>query len=255
MKYIILLIFIAFTCCHSRNTNVFINNWFIHNNTNSYFFDDKTFGLKLYNNPCTIIKNNNGFRKFIADNIKCTGKWCLDGQWKCGKRGNKNCYHVEHIIDLKGPEFKNYPEIKRIAANHVMTWGLWNSALGGLANYNYTYSSHEKGTVYGIKIVEMVRQQINECLAHHKRDNIGDYENICSSQTECICDDIDEDCGCDCSAYKQNDNMDNNNYNITNFIFGAIISLIVLSIIISIILYGKMGKVEGKIESIKTIYL
>jgi hypothetical protein len=130
-----------------------------------------------------------------------------------------NCYHVEHIIDRRGPEFADDPKIKDIAGNLVMTWGRWNSALGNLAWRNYTASSKEKAMVYGQEIMNLVRETIKKCQINkqneiiHTSNNISLSEiteqtineiDICTDIYSCDCDDTDVDCGCDCSAYESN---------------------------------------------------
>ena len=149
------------------------------------------------------------FRNFVNKKIQCTGIHCIDNQFKCRQGGNKDCYHVEHIIDEnQGDLITCKNGCKNIAANLVMAWGRWNSALGGLGHVNYKESLSEKIRVYGKRRVENVIEQILLCDRFNnelKRDKIelqvvntnSTYDKDCDSVEDCDCN-TDADCGCDC---------------------------------------------------------
>ena len=109
---------------------------------------------------------------------------------------------------MKGCEFADTPNAKNIAANLVMAWGRWNGAIGSLANKDYDSSSFEKSKIYTLEKMNEVRKKIEECHKLSKRsiDNFNEtyYDNECSDEYNCECDDIDSNCGCDCSAYDFN---------------------------------------------------
>jgi hypothetical protein len=75
-----------------------------------------------------------------------------------------------------------------------MSWGRWNSALGGLAGHYYQDSLCEKEFVYGKDMVDKVRKTIQKCM---KDNGTTDYDPECDKDTNCDCT-SDTDCGCDC---------------------------------------------------------
>lgn len=142
------------------NSKYYIENYNKNHNTNYEFYDNRTFGLDLYKDPCIKITDNRKFKNYINKLLPCIGKWCIDKTFNC--IGSKNCYHVEHIIDVNGKEFSN-PNCKQIAGNLVMSYGKWNSQLGSRSRVNYYDSMREKEIIYGIDKVESVRSIINKC--------------------------------------------------------------------------------------------
>ena len=196
MRLIILILSLSFTFADlnhcKRHTNIFKDNWPKEGNSQYAFFDETTFGIDLHTDPCKPITRTTEFRNYVNQHIHCTGKHCVNGLFKCRHAGDKNCYHVEHIIDLNGPELC-HNGCKNIMANLVMTWGRWNSALGGLARYYYNESMCEKEFVYGKEIVARVREMIGKCM----KNEIVDYDKECDRDGDCDCT-ADNDCGCDC---------------------------------------------------------
>jgi hypothetical protein len=172
------------------------------NKNRKIFFDDRTFGIDIYPNPCEKITYNSKFRKFINENIKCQGELCINGKFACSKDKSRKCYHVEHIIDIKGPEYGRSNKNKNIAANFVMSDSSWNSGLGGLASNWYGNSANEKLVVYGQEIMQRVRNKIKECQG--KKGKRDDYNDTDTCEQDCICDyDADSDCGCDCEEIEE----------------------------------------------------
>ena len=115
-------------------------------NKDWYYFDDRTHyssSLEKYDRAT--------FRTMIKSKISCTGKWCLNGEWKCGS--STECYHVEHII----PTANNIKELTGCSAdilgNFIMSYGSWNVALS-----NGYYGGKVK--IYGEKIVRGAYQSI-----------------------------------------------------------------------------------------------
>lgn len=137
------------------------------------YFDDRTFGYKLYTDPCKQIDNTK-FRAYVNANLACTGKWCKDDAFSCGSE-RKDCYHVEHIIDLNGPEYLH--ECKSIVGNLVMSYDRWNEGLGGIAKNDYTSAQKEKTMIYGIENMKNVRNTIEKCcFTEHKQPIITKQE-------------------------------------------------------------------------------
>lgn len=117
-------------------------------NQDYYYFDPRT------HHPYSLDKaSRDTYRKMIKEQIKCIGKWCVDGEWKCS--GNNDCYHVEHII----PTANNIKEIANCSAdilgNLIMSYGAWNVALS-----NRYYG--EKVKIYDSDIVQAAYQSIYE---------------------------------------------------------------------------------------------
>lgn len=135
--------------------------WISQNNTDNLFYDPHTFGLDLFNNSCQIMSLQN-FRKYINSNIKCNGKWCYKN-YHCMCYDSRSCYNVEHILDKKGKEFSNCN--KDIVGNYVMAWGKWNQKLGRVAYQNYYNSIKEKEQIYGLTIVNRVREHFRKCCS------------------------------------------------------------------------------------------
>ena len=112
-----------------------------------------------------------------------------------------DCFHVEHIIDINGPEFPCDNDCKQIAGNMVMTNGRFNKGLGGLSSKYYDDSMKEKTLIYGQNIMDKVRDTIRRC-------NLGknivsdDYDRTCDNEGDCDCD-SDSKCGCDCSDFDE----------------------------------------------------
>jgi hypothetical protein len=113
------------------NTQFYNNFWTTIHNYNYQFYDDRTFGVDR-ENPCELINDNPKFRKLMNQEFICTGNWCINNTYNCIRGDSKNCYNVEHIIDLNGGEFKN-SSCKSIIGNLVMSCGTWNQQLGSLS--------------------------------------------------------------------------------------------------------------------------
>lgn len=257
-----IIFFVLLCILFGSTTKIFTELWRgKQSNDNYYFYDERTFGINIYSDPCTKINDNNVFRKYIKNNIKCVGQWCINNDWICsdtkkGVKKSNNCYHVEHIIDISGPEYRDNPDIKNIAANMVMAWGRWNSALGGLAKNNYQISQNEKEIVYGKNIIELVKKKILECA--RQKNNIKILSNntkmlksdLCYDEYSCECDDIDTVCGCDCSAYEKTsvDGFDNTAGHLMIFV-GILITINCITIIL--MNYKQINNKEKQIDNAK----
>src|ERR1700722_20547493 len=78
----------------------------------SELYQTNTFGgtLNLVD-KCTDlgVKENarNTYINILKKNgIKCSGKWCIDGEYKC-LNDNRTCYEIEHIVDKNNTPYDN----------------------------------------------------------------------------------------------------------------------------------------------------
>ncbi len=239
-------------------TNYCKQRYNLNGNARYQFFDLRTFGDDIHPNPTGIIRNNNDFRKYIKDNVQCTGMYCVEKQYKCSSRGDKNCYHVEHMYDKNGKDplipSKCKP-CKDIPGNMVMAAGTWNAALGGVARGNYQANIAEKTEIYGQLAMSKALNNIMNCC----RNNFGvdhpstivpeklfdsndtSYDSSCDDDSPCNCD-SDADCGCDCD-FDDADSIINGLDAIMafSFVFGSLILLFVIGISICVVcLYYKI---------------
>ena len=147
-----------------NHTQFYNDFWTTTNNYNFQFYDNRTFGMDR-ENPCEVINDNPKYRKLMNKEFNCTGQWCINNTFNCNRGDSRQCYNVEHIIDLNGGEFKN-ASCKAIAANLVMSSGTWNQQLGSLSISligGYEANINEKKLVYSNNRVEMARNAIIKC--------------------------------------------------------------------------------------------
>lgn len=125
----------------SARTSIF--NTTLVNNINYYAYDPRTY---IGAADAIIPMTSAAYRDIIRDTITCTGVWCVDGEYKCG-RDNRRCYNVEHII----PVANTIPAIAgcsvNIRGNYIMAYGQWNLIMS-----NRYYG--EKKAIYGEDIVK-----------------------------------------------------------------------------------------------------
>ena len=143
------------------NTEFYKNYWDA-GNVDFNFFDPNTFGMDVYEDPCTVINSNDVFKNKINKEINCLGTWCVDDAFNCVVHKTTECYNVEHIFDTNGNDFHD-AKCKQIAGNLVMAYGRWNSQLGARAKHHYTDSINEKMTVYTKERLNNVRELIIKC--------------------------------------------------------------------------------------------
>lgn len=143
----LLLICIWIVKANNCDERTLIYKSHINDNTNYYYFVPQT------HMAGTAKMNAQDYRTYVKDVFGCTGKWCVEGQWKCNIGDSKNCYNVEHII----PKVNNIKEISDcsldIQGNLVMAYGAWNQALSN------TYYG-EKTTVYGVDVVKSAYKSV-----------------------------------------------------------------------------------------------
>lgn len=161
-----------------RYTNFYKAN----KNNKKIFYDDRTFGINIFSNPCEKITSIK-FKQYVNKQIKCIGPLCKNNKFMCNHPGSKECFHVAHIINKNGPEFSQNDESKNIVANMVLVNGLWNSGIGGLSRLYYKNAIDEKTLVYGSEIMDKIRKQIIKCdkRIYKRNDDPEDnaYTDIC----------------------------------------------------------------------------
>lgn len=170
LSLILILILINIVSCDdicNERTYIYQNKGY--ENLDYYYFDPNTYIESI------IPMNNDVFRQYIRNNIKCLGKWCIDKQWKCNFGDSKNCYNVEHII----PKANSIEEIKNcpldVQGNLIMAYGAWNQALS-----NRYYG--EKNIIYSSDIVRSAYKSVY--LACHKSEPNYYPLELCLSGTE-----------------------------------------------------------------------
>ena len=144
------------------NHTDFFNKNYKNKINDEQFFDNRTFGLLLYEDPCTPIPYNYIFRSYVKNNIKCIGPLCINNEFKClynpdPNKRDRSCYEVDHIIDRRSISV-NKSKLD-IAANLVLANGIWNGQLGLLSLEN---SNKEKRLIYG-SIIDDVKLTIDLC--------------------------------------------------------------------------------------------
>lgn len=117
------------------------------NNSNYFYFDPNTYMESI------VPMNNDIYKKYIRDRIKCIGKWCIDNEWKCNFGNSRPCYNAEHIVARSN----SIKEIEHcsvdIQGNLIMAYGAWNQDMK-----NSYYG--EKNIVYGEEIFKSAYRSI-----------------------------------------------------------------------------------------------
>ena len=189
MKLLVLSL-LAYTVL--SGTNYYKNRG--NNNKNNQYYVAKTMGSGSNRVSNSVFRNN------INKHLKCEGEYCVNNKYSCKKPGDTNCYHVEHIIDINGPEYRNHPECKDISGNKIMAAGKWNTGLGGYANVDYYLAQREKELIYGSDIINTAHTNIRKCISTKLSSLIttpnSTYIDKCLGDT-CSCD-SDDICGCEC---------------------------------------------------------
>lgn len=134
---------------------------------NSKSYDRRTHGSRLGYRSDQVVSTS-AYREYVRSHVKCTGKYCKNGDWACDRSNWKDCYNVEHIIDANGAELRAYPRCKNVAANLIMAHSGWNQQLGSIASKNYNLSAIEKEAVYGSVMMELARASIRACQAQER---------------------------------------------------------------------------------------
>ncbi len=201
---LILLLFIHLSYALNRT-----NRFLLYRNESKLndLYDSRTFGYNIHSYPSFIMNENSLFRSFINDRIKCYGNLCNENKFECDRSGDTQCYHVDHIINMDGPEFQNCNFCKGVVGNLVMIDGIWNSANQALSKIDYYSAQNEKQEVYGKQRIEDAMSAISICCYNNlgisyqivndwRPTPIAVYRDIPSCQdihldivdiTKCIC--------------------------------------------------------------------
>lgn len=127
-----------------------------------FFSRDTYLGHYPKLDPCTVLTKNQ-YIKLLKDNGgKCSGKWCIDGEWKCRSGDSQECYNLEHIIDSKNSDTEFGPSFnKNILGNYIFAYGRWNQEIGRIKDWSSI--KNEKKEVYGKDIFDRAYQTVYEC--------------------------------------------------------------------------------------------
>lgn len=171
----------------------------------THFHDKNTFGIdvakKLGLDPCQKISKYMFIKHLNTLGIKCTGKWCVDGDFKCILGDNRNCYHMEHIYAKSGKKFDNYQT--ESLANVVFAAGIWNMQLNGLSRRHFPAELAEKTKIYGANKMNEISDTLKRCpriKRFYDDDSDDDLNENIHCKKSCTCDstlELDILCGCD----------------------------------------------------------
>ena len=168
LLFLFFLIIKANELCDARTAICNSHGYF---NINSYYFDISTYTEETTSMTAQI------YRDYIKNTIQCTGKWCVENQWKCLPGDSKNCYNVEHII----PKANTILEINGcstdIQGNLIMAYGEWNQQLS-----NIYYG--EKVVIYGSTIFKSAYKSIYK--ACHGSNPLFYPDELCLSNNSGI---------------------------------------------------------------------
>ena len=163
---------------HTSTYNEWKNGQFKQND----FFMEESYMHPYGINPCTKITSREMFINILEKNgVTCKGKWCDEkGGYSCKKGDSRNCYNMEHIIDVKNslPEFDETYD-REIVGNLVMAYGKWNQDIGAIKDWDSI--KNEKSEVYGY-IFDEAAQNVIMCRDRNLKDT--NHENINESITE-----------------------------------------------------------------------
>lgn len=189
MRTLIILCIVAVLCCATNNDRL------TRGNKNS--FVRRSYGGDLKNYLHDIPITPQTYKRHLNEELPCKFKYCYDNAWKCKRGDSRNCYNIEHIIDLHGPEYSDHINCKNIAGNMIMAHGEWNQQLGQIARKNYAGSKREKTIVYGKRIMKRAEESIQSCIEKHSNvkpntidavDTIFEVDNINRADDDIIID-------------------------------------------------------------------
>ena len=146
------------------HTSEYQQFWKSKGNTNYYFYNNLTFGSQIFKDPCVIVSDLNLVKTIINSEIQCDGEWCKSAQFLC--TDTLDCYDLQYIIPLNGPEFKN--SCKNITGNLVMSWKRWSQDLDKIIIYNYQNGINELNTILGLDTLIYARSLIETCQINNR---------------------------------------------------------------------------------------
>lgn len=126
--------------------------------------------------PCTPYKDRKTYIKILEENnIQCSGPWCIDGSFSCGKSGNTECWQVEHIIDQSNSDLVDEGYDVNILGNVIMAYGKWNVQIGQRI---WPIVEEEKSLIYG-NIYNISRNIITGCVDSDSWSSTKTDHRIC----------------------------------------------------------------------------
>ena len=140
------------------HTVEYVNYWTLDGNSNNLFFDNATFGVSIFHDPCIIVSNYQVVRNIINSKIICQGEWCESGSFSCASN-ILDCYDLTYVIPYDSPEFQN--ACKNITGNLIMTWKRWSNDVLTLPSYQNTIA--EITEILGSDNINYIRGIIETC--------------------------------------------------------------------------------------------
>lgn len=131
---------------------------------------------KAYYDPCRNITRPEYIQILKNLNIKCSGSWCIDGEFKCKSGDSINCYNMEHIIDRKNSIEETFNLNKDILGNVLMAYGKWNQQVGNLPTWDDIKA--EKMEIYGSDIFNTALYYVKMCSKPESNSNLGSESNL-----------------------------------------------------------------------------
>lgn len=162
LTFFVAVAFAAGTSSNQEHTKTYLD--FVSGQFTKTMFLPQTFLGQLHDYRCIVLSDNASERrreyiKILKDyGVECTGDWCVNGKFDCRQKDSRNCYNLEHIVDLRNSVADGYN--KNILGNMVMAYGKWNQEMGGM---KWPKVEVEKRRVYGDTIVDHAIANIIEC--------------------------------------------------------------------------------------------
>lgn len=181
MIYLFFCFFIFSIQAENKYTSVYSqwkNGYFKYED---FFQRDTYIASKFGLDPCMPLTKTEYIQLLKKNGIYCSGKWCIDGEWKCQYGDSQECYNLEHIIDQKNsdPEFGSKYN-KNILGNYIMAYGRWNQQIGRVQDWELI--KKEKEEVYK-DIFRSASNSVKRCSHSFFddemiEDEINDIENF-----------------------------------------------------------------------------
>lgn len=238
----------------SKNTNCFTNFYQENQGNPDSFFDKNTFGIDLATqlglDPCTPTSRYL-FKKYVdRSNIKCTGPWCVNGEFKCQQGDSRNCYNMEHIFAKGEPNFSM--ETKNALANLVYAAGSWNQQLGtSIRQGRFGDELNEKTQVYGKNMIAKIKSTLEACSKKSSKRYFNDVTNCSESCTCNSTEALDILCSCDYEESGFDRASCDNSNSCTPFqtspmtwiaIASIVLNIVIIFGIVAYIIYSKRSK-------------
>jgi hypothetical protein len=144
---------------HTVTYNEWKQGTFAHDN---FFQRSAYLGYSSNIDPCTSMSKDKYIRLLKDNGVGCTGRWCIDEEWKCRVGDNQECYNLEHIIDKQNSNVEFGDKFnKDIVGNYIFAYGRWNQEIGRMKDWPSI--KNEKIEVYGNDIFSKAYRSVREC--------------------------------------------------------------------------------------------